>query len=256
MEYTILEIVKELNRIADIHKHPLTSTDERIANVSFDYNDVDTKFNESERRQIVDTFIAIAKHYKATEFGRIKIADVFHKCYINEEGQVVWNIVKKGRHTMHIVFATELTPPISGVPEWFDKGTYIDSRLVSTPSEGANLFRASNGEMLILKEDMDAFIDVAKIFCHVDYRHNELDYNALARVMPVNARLAITKPVGHIIPTVEFYFRGFRSSKPLVTLKMYNPFSPFALPTDRTRDENQQVDNLRLYIMQYDSVIR
>ena len=111
MEYTILEIVKELNRIADIHKHPLTSTDERIANISFDYNDVDTKFNESERNQIVGTFIAIAKHYKSTAFGRINIADVFHKCYINEEGQVVWNIVKRGRHTMHIVFATELTPP-------------------------------------------------------------------------------------------------------------------------------------------------
>ncbi len=49
MEYTILEIVKELNRIADIHKHSLTSTDERIANISFDYNDVDTKFNDSDR---------------------------------------------------------------------------------------------------------------------------------------------------------------------------------------------------------------
>ena len=255
MEYTILEIVKELNRIADSYKHPLTSTDERIANISFDYNDVDTKFNESERNQIVNTFIAIAKHYDSTEFGRIKIADVFHKCYINEEGQVVWNIVKKGRHTMHIVFATELTPPISGVPEWFDKGTYIDSKLV-TLSEGVNLFRASNGEMLILKEDMDAFIDVAKIFCHVDYRHNELDYNALVRVMPVNARLAVTHQAGRIAPTVAFYFRGFVSDAPSVALKMYNPLSLFASPNDRTRDENKQVDKLRLFIAHYDKVIK
>mgnify|MGYP003601641979 FL=1 len=89
MEYTILDMVKKLNRIADSYKHPLTSTDERIANVSFDYTDVDTVFNESEKRQIVYTFTSIAKHYKSTKFGRIKVADVFHKCYINEDGQVV-----------------------------------------------------------------------------------------------------------------------------------------------------------------------
>ncbi len=254
MEYTILEIVKELNRIADIHKHPLTSTDERIANVSFDYNDVDTKFNESERNQIVNTFIAIAKHYKSTAFGRIKVANVFHKCYIDNNGQAVWSIFNKGRSVIQIVFTTDVSYPISGVPEWFDKGTHIQSALVSTPSEGANMLRAFNGEILILKEDMDAFVDVAKVFCSVEYRNSGLDYNALVNVMPENARLAITKLVGRALPTVEFYFRGFMSSKPLVTLKMYQPVSPFVTPN--TRDENQQVDNLRLYIMQYDNVIR
>jgi hypothetical protein len=114
MEYTILEIVKELNRIADIHKHPLTSTDERIANISFDYNDVDTKFNESERNQIVDTFIAIAKHYKSTAFGRIKVANVFHKCYVDNNGQAVWSIFNKGRSVIQIVFTTDVSYPISG----------------------------------------------------------------------------------------------------------------------------------------------
>ena len=115
------------------------------------------------------------------------------------------------------------------------------------------MLRAFNGEILILKEDMDAFVDVAKVFCSVEYRNSGLDYNALVNVMPENARLAITKLVGRALPTVEFYFRGFMSSKPLVTLKMYQPVSPFVTPN--TRDENQQVDNLRLYIMRYDNVI-
>lgn len=200
----ILGLVKMLNAIIHSHKHPMYGTDERIATVHFDTTDTVTKFNSDEVNTIYYGVLAVAKEYELTEFGRIKIEEVFDNCWINEKGNVEWNIWKDGRNVISVEFNTERHS--LGNNKVYTGRHLIVAAPILQPKTGY-MVRNAGGDMFILKSDMNSFMQIVS-YMLISTRET-FDYNQLALLMNDNAVLRITRaPNTPPAPSIDYTFHS------------------------------------------------
>lgn len=198
----ILGLVKMLNAVIHSHKHPMYGTDERIATVHFDNTDTITEFNSDEVNTIYGGVLAVAKEYELTEFGRIKIEEVFDKCWINESGNVEWKIWKNGRNVMSIEFNTE-RHSLGNNKIYTDRYLMVASPILHPNTD--YVAKNAGGDMFILKSDMNSFRNIVSYMMSVT--RETFDYNQLALLMSDNAVLRITHaPNMPPAPSIEYTF--------------------------------------------------
>ena len=215
MGMKLIEIVRALNIVADAHKHPTYGTDERVFRVSFDNTDDTTVFSDEEHEFIIDSAIQVARQFEDTDFGRIEPSKVFFMCFLNDEGQVVWNYRKNGVVKLSIVFNTERHN--LGENVWYGQELPWHSKLVDV----SRMLKAhaDKGSMFLLYNEMDYFAGVVDYM----YKHiNTLDYNRLADLMTRFSSIRVMGRTHTKNAHVDFTFSGVSqldTLKPAITIR-------------------------------------
>ena len=198
MGMKLIDMVRLLNNVADMYRHPMLGADERIFKVSFDNTDDTTVFSEAECDFVVQSVIRVAKQFEDTEYGRIDPSEVFYMCYLNDEGQVVWVVYS---NKLRITFNTDIHN--LGNDVWYEKELPCYNELLNT--RRVFLAHADKGSVFLLWNEMDYFADIADyIYKHV----NALDYNKLADLMTVHSSIRVRGRADDKTAYVDFKFSG------------------------------------------------